>query len=297
MLTCATGVLATRAIGPILFWVVVFILGMTNTFYFLLVEAKEGYTVTFLEFATGILFCLSGGGLGICLWKISEYAFPEWNVTKGWLNMLIALTFVGSLMTFLALLLAFLQELAQRSYFMEEALWGAIGKGLTARFLRVKGRNPIIVHSSNKDKQASGKKAEIQPREEAIEAETAIEVPEEWPRRGNPRWKPHYHSQEEEPVDIEDEMERMEDEVYEERDLHAADVADIREFLVIGSKKGGPGFGRAAWNGIELSSGTVVTERMARKWTDMFREAGHMEVIDGKTALVASLNEALRSVT
>lgn len=286
MVVCATGVLATRAMGPAIFWVIVFILGTTNITYFLVVESKSGYSVTLPEFVTGILFCLSSGGVGLCAWKISEYAFPTWKIEQGWLNVSIALTFVGSLVTFCGLSLAFTQELIQRSFFMEEAIWGAVGKGLTAKFLRSKGRDPIIVHSSGEEKKTRAK-AKVEPRGEA---ETITQVPDEWAKY-NPQWTPEEvetGAETEAGTDVEDEV--------KEENPREIEIRDMREFLVLGNKDKF-GYGRAKWKNVELSSGTVVTERMARRWVDMFREAEMMAVIDGKTQLVVSLNDAIRSIS
>lgn len=285
MVVCATGILAARAMGQTMFWTLTLIFGLTNTFYFLVVEAKQGYSVTLPEFIVGILFCLSGGGLGLCIHQISKYVFPEWNVEAGWLNALIALTFVGSLVTFLTLALAFVQELAQRSYFAEEAIWGAIGKGLVAKFMKPKGRDPIIVHSAAPGQQKK-KKATVEP---VGEAETAVPVPDEWSQY-DPRTAPSQDWKSTSDMLDEAEVEAEE----EEKDWHKTEIQDIREFLVRGSKE--IGFGRAKWDGIELSSGTVVTERTARRWIAMFKEAGMMRVVDGKTQLVVSLNTAIQSV-
>jgi len=71
-------------------------------------------------------------------------------------------------------------------------------------------------------------------------------------------------------------------------------AADLAEFIVIGSKE--RGFSRRAWRGVELSSGTVVTENQARAWTGLLKDAGLAVMRRNETVLAVSVREALAAI-
>jgi len=74
----------------------------------------------------------------------------------------------------------------------------------------------------------------------------------------------------------------------------ALEAADLAEFVVIGHKE--LGFSRRAWNGMELSSGTVVTENRAREWVSWLRDALIVETRRNETALAVPLRDALATI-
>lgn len=127
MLVCLSAPVAVRALGAMIFWLAVFVVGAGTFVYALYVAARydqalvRGFTLLILF--TGSVFALVAGGVGLALWEISVLAFPKWPITNPFINFFLALPSIGSLV-FLALMsLAFVQELAYRSPFLEKALF------------------------------------------------------------------------------------------------------------------------------------------------------------------------------
>ena len=127
MLVCLSAPVAVRALGAMIFWLVVFVVGAGTFVYALYVAARYDQALvrgfSLIALFTGSVFALVAGGVGLALWKVSVLAFPRWPITNPFINFFLALPSIGSLV-FLALMsLAFVQELAYRSPFLEKALF------------------------------------------------------------------------------------------------------------------------------------------------------------------------------
>jgi hypothetical protein len=127
MLVCLFAPVAVRALGMTIFWLAVFVIGAGTFCHALYVAIRydqalvQGFTL--LVLFTGSVFALVAGGVGLALWRVSVLTFPNWQITSQFVNFVLALPFIGSLV-FLALMsLAFVQELAYRSPFLEKALF------------------------------------------------------------------------------------------------------------------------------------------------------------------------------
>lgn len=130
MCVCLTAPIAIRALGHTIFWLAIFVVGAGTFVYALYVAVRyDGAIVQgFSLFAllTGGAFALVAGGVGLALWQVSVMTFPVWKLESQFWNFLLSLPFVGSVVFLALMALAFVQELAYRSPFLEKALFTLI---------------------------------------------------------------------------------------------------------------------------------------------------------------------------
>ena len=126
MAICLFAPVAVRALGQMIFWLVVFVVGSGTFVYALYVSVRYEQAIeggaSLYALLTGGAFALLAGGVGLALWQVAEMALPVWSIESQFVNFLLALPFVGSLVFFALMALTFTQELAYRSPFLEKAL-------------------------------------------------------------------------------------------------------------------------------------------------------------------------------
>jgi hypothetical protein len=240
--------LAVISFGSTVFWVVTFIVG-TTTYIWLMVQARRWeHGLMPLDVITGFLAMLLVGFIAWSLWRVLSLIAPVWDLpdwavkVQAWVAIL---SLVFSVSFFLHIELAFAQEMAYRSPFMEEHIFKALGEILAFRGKRPRPkREPVRIYDrGNRIGDDDGRRLPGNGRE----------VAEQWLG---------------EIVGGDDGL---------------RDALDMIEFLVRGQRwvdrYGNPiKYSRRAWDGLQLSSGTVVTEHRARSWAAELKE---MRILGG----------------
>jgi len=248
-----------KAMGPVIFWCVVFIVGLANFIWFMVQANKwtdvddngnEYSTLTPQVIFTGALKTLFFGLVAWSAWRVSTFLTPELGLSDGVANTIawIMATKVPAVVSLLWVVFsvffllhiepAFIQELLQRSPFQEQFIWSAVGAIIEhwGKKPRPRARH-VLVHSNGR----------------TVSETTGRDVAE---AEG---W-------------LQDVMESYGD----------ADTWDMMEFLVRGQRwvdgDGSPiRYSRRKWDGLMLSSGTQVTKTQARKWAEELKKAGILE--------------------
>lgn len=237
---------AAFAFGPAVFWAVTFIVGAT-TYIWLLIQARrweEG--IVPIDVLTGFLLTLLVGFVAWSLWRVLSLIAPGWDLpawavkVQAWVAIL---SLVFSVSFFLHIELAFSQEMAYRSPFFEQYIFKAIGEILEFRGKRPRPkRQPVAIYDRGRRVgDDDGRKPPGNGRA----------VAEEW----------------------------LGEIVGGDDDLR--DALDMLEFLVRGQRwEDGDGpikYSRRRWEGLQLSSGTVVTQYMVKGWVATLGEMGILE--------------------
>jgi len=152
--TLLTGIVATRAIGPVAFWLGAFIVSF-STFVYMMRVAFRQEMLDWRDPIASFLLALFNGFVFYCLWRMSMLALPAWPIRARFLNILVAIPFVICVVFTVLIGAAFTLELLQRSPFMEQSIYGAIGEALkealTIRWREAarRPRDPIIIRGGN----------------------------------------------------------------------------------------------------------------------------------------------------
>jgi len=243
--------------GPLMFWIVAGIVGVTtliwwmrqeNRIVYLLDEGKiSGEDTTSVNVGQGIIITLFCGFIAWCFWRVLSYVNPRVWVDLTWQEMGIRIAALASLnfvvfavFRFLILFVAFGQDAIQRSPMQQQFIWEAIGKIFQAwglsRVRRPRRPHPPIYH---RGKQVNGD-------------------------GGNGRV-----------VEVEAEYE-------EELTVEQEEGLELIQFLVLGqllkNDKGEPIlYSRRQWNGVELPNGRTMGVSRARAWAGLLSEMGILE--------------------
>lgn len=252
-------VAAIFAFGPLVFWIIAGIVGITTLIWwmrqesrivYLLDEGKiSGEDTTSVNVGQGIIVTLFCGFVAWCFWRVLNYVNPRTWTDLTWQDMAIRIAALASLnfvvfavFRFLILFVAFGQDAIQRSPMQQQFIWQAAGKiletwGLT-RIRRPRGRRPLIqtgrpIKSNGNGGGGNGR----------VEVET----------------------------DFEDELSAEQEEGLE-----------LIQFLVLGQLlKNDKGetilYSRRQWDGIRLPTGRTVGVSYARRLGDTLQEVGVLE--------------------
>ena len=250
------------AFGPLVFWIVTAIVGVTTLIWWLRQEARivwlldegkiSGDDVTSVNVGQGIIVSLFSGFVAWCFWRVLDYVNPRAWTDLTWQEMGIRLAALASLevltfavFRFVLLFVAFGQEAIQRSPMQEQFIWQALGKitekwGLI-RVTRPPGKRPLV--NAGRPVKYSGGNGR---RSAEIEAETEIET------------------------EYEDELTATQ-----------MDGLELIQFLVLGQLLSDGGepilYSRRRWNGVRLPSGRTMGVSRARAWAGLLSEMGILE--------------------
>ena len=259
------------AFGPLVFWIVTAIVGVTTLIWWLRQEARivwlldegkiSGEDTTSVNVGQGIIITLFCGFVAWCFWRVLDYVNPRAWIDLTWQEIgmrvaaLISLEIVTfAIVRFALLFIAFGQEMIQRSPMQEQFMWHAISDiarawGL-ARVRQPRRPHPPIYHRGRQTNGDNG-------------------------TGGNGRV-----------VEVEAEYE-------EELTVEQAEGHELIQFLVLGQLLSDGDepilYSRRKWNGIRLPSGRVMGVSRARAWAGLLSEMGILETRTTNTGEALSI--------